>query len=141
MNTTNERTPYILTLAVVAVTALAVLLVQPYSVPSPWQSYVQPARQYLQAALRGDSAALARQSVSGAPVAWALHAARTAPETLAIWAAVLRPATGRHWGDTTDVVFETSTEACEFRPILMRFVRTDGAARVLTATSRCFRAP
>src|SRR6185437_879648 len=91
---TNGRTPYILTLAVVAVTALAVLLVQPYSVPSPWQSYVQPARQYLQAALRGDSAALARQSVSGAPVAWALHAARTAPETLAIWAAVLRPATG-----------------------------------------------
>src|SRR6476660_5015348 len=57
VNTTNGRTPYILTLAVAAVTALAVLLVQPYSVPSPWQSYVQPARQYLQAALRGDSAA------------------------------------------------------------------------------------
>jgi hypothetical protein len=134
----NGRTPYLLTLVVLAVIVVTVLLVQPYSVRSRWQPYVQPARQYLQAALRRDSAALTRQSVSAAPVAWALHAARTAPETLAVWAAVLRPATGRQWGDTTDVVFETSTEVCEFRPILMRFVGADRTPRVLMASSRCF---
>jgi len=91
----NGRTPYLLTLVALAVIVVTVLLVQPYSVRSRWQPYVQPARQYLQAALRRDSAALTRQSVSAAPVAWALHAARTAPETLAVWAAALRPATGR----------------------------------------------
>jgi hypothetical protein len=134
----NRRTSYALTLGVLAVTAFVMLGLQPYSVRSPWQAYVQPARSYLHAALRHDSAALQQQSAGAAPVAWALEAARVAPESLAVWAAVLRPAAGRRWGDTTDVVFETPTDVCQFRPLLLRFMPRDGTPHVLAASSRCF---
>jgi len=137
----NGRPPLVLMLGLVAAIGVELLVVQPYSVPSPWQPYVAPARRYLHAALARDSAALDRESVSAAPVAWALHAARTAPETLAVWAAHLRPSGGRRWGDTTDVLFETSTEVCEFRPIVMRFVGRDGIPHVLMVTSSCFGPP
>jgi len=138
---TNGRPPVLLTLGLVAAIGVELLVMQPYSAPSPWQPYVAPARRYLHAALARDSVALRAQSVSAAPVAWALHAGCTAPETLAVWVAGLRPSGGRRWGDTTDVMFETSTEVCEFRPILMRFVARDGTPRVLMAASSCFGAP
>ena len=138
---TNGRTPLVLTLGLVVAIGVELLVMQPYSAPSPWQPYVAPARRYLRAALARDSAALDRQTVSAAAVAWALHAARTAPETLAVWVAGIRPSGGRQWGDTTDVMFETSTEVCEFRPILMRFVGRDGTPHVLMATSSCFGPP
>jgi hypothetical protein len=137
----DERPPVLLTLGLIAAIGIELLVVQPYSVRSPWQPYVGPARRYLQAALAHDSAALERQSVSTAPVAWTLHAARMAPETLAVWGAVLRPSGGRRWGDTTDVVFETSTEVCEFRPIVIRFVGRAETPRVQMVTSSCFAAP
>lgn len=85
----NGRPPLVLMLGLVAAIGVELFVVQPYSVPSPWQPYVAPARRYLQAALVSDSAALERQSVSTVPVAWALHAARMAPETMAVWGAVL----------------------------------------------------
>jgi hypothetical protein len=134
----NNRTSYALTLGVLAVAAFVMLELQPYSAPSPWQAYVGPARSYLHAALGHDSTALRQQSAAAAPVAWALEAARVAPESVAVWAAVLRPAAGRRWGDTTDVVFETPTDVCQFRPLLLRFVPRDGTPHVLAASSRCF---
>lgn len=137
----NGRPPLVLMLGLVAAIGVELLVVQPYSVPSPWQPYVAPARRYLQAALARDSAALERQSVSTVPVAWALRAARMAPETLAVWGAVLRPSGGRRWGDTTDVVFETSTEVCEFRPIVIRFIGRPEMPRVQMVTSACFGGP
>lgn len=134
----NSRTPYALMLGVLAVTVFVMLGLQPYSVPSPWQAYLKPARSYLHAALRHDSAGLQELSAAAAPVVWALDAARSAPESVAVWAAVLRPAAGRRWGDTTDVVFETPTDVCQFRPLLLRFVPRDGTPHVLAASSRCF---
>jgi hypothetical protein len=134
----NNRTSYALTLGVLAVAAFVMLGLQPYSAPSRWQPYVEPARSYLHAALGHDSAALRRQSAAEAPVAWALEAARIAPESVAVWAAVLRPAAGRRWGDTTDVVFETPSDVCQFRPLLLRFVPRNGTPHVLAASSRCF---
>jgi len=138
---TNSRPAAVLTLGLVAAIGVELLVMQPYSAPSPSQPYVAPARRYLQAALARDSTALDQQSASAAPVAWALQAARSAPETLAVWAAGLRPSGGRRWADTTDVMFETATEVCEFRPILMRFVRRHGTPRVLMARSSCFGSP
>lgn len=138
---TNGRAPVVLTVGLIAAIGVELLVMQPYSAPSPWQPYVAPARRYLRAALARDSTALDHQSVSAAPVTWALHAARTAPETLAVWVAGLRPSGGHRWGDTTDVMFETATAVCEFRPILMRFVSREGTPRVLRATSSCFGPP
>ncbi len=125
--------------ALVAAGALgAVLVVQPYSVRSPWQAYVRPAKRYLQTALARDSAGLERQSVSVAPVAWALHASRTDPEALAVWAQALRPLQGAQRGDTTDVSFQTSTGSCYLGPMVMSFVGRGENVRVVLASSSCF---
>jgi hypothetical protein len=63
------------TLVIAPLMAGAVLLwFQPYSVVSPYQSYVDPARRFLRAALDRDTVGLERQAVARQPVQWALEA-------------------------------------------------------------------
>ena len=120
------------------VAVAAVLWLQPYSVISPYRAYTEPARHFLRAALAQDSLELKRRAVSTQPVRWALQAASADSRALAIWAKLLRPYSGRRHGDTTTVVFQTSTRVCYLRPVAMTFVRGAEGPRVLVASSSCF---
>ncbi len=118
-----------------------VLWLQPYSVISPYRSYTEHARRFLRAALTQDTLGLRRQAVSAQPVQWALEAAHGDPNALAIWARLLRPYSGRRHGDTTTVVFQTSTRACYLRPVTMAFVGGTESPRLAVASSSCFERP
>ena len=111
---------------------------QPYSVVSPYRGYVEPARRFLRAALAQDTLELRKQAISAEPVRWALRAAHGDPNALAIWAQRLRPYSGRRHGDTTTVVFQTSTRVCYLRPVTMAFVQAAEGPRVAVASSSCF---
>jgi hypothetical protein len=134
----NGKTPLYLTLLGAVLLGAGLAILQPYSVVSPWSAYTKPAQRFLQAAVRRDSLALTRQSASAAPVVWALAAARTHPDSLAVWARNARASTGGRWGDTVDVLLSTSTEVCDEHPIWIRFVGSGDNARVLRASSACF---
>ena len=116
----------------------AVVWLQPYSVFSPYRAYTEPARRFLRAALAQDSVELERRAASRQPVQWALHAGKGDRTALAVWARLLRPYSGRRRGDTTIVVFQTSTRVCYLRPVTMTFVRSTAEPRVLVASSSCF---
>jgi len=126
-----------LTLAALITIGIA-LWFQPYSVVSPFQAYIEPARGFLRAALVQDSLELRRRAVSPQPVRWALRAAETDPKGLAVWAKLVRPYSGDRHGDTVTVVFQTNTTVCYLRPIAMTFVQSASRPRVLTVSSPCF---
>jgi hypothetical protein len=134
----NGRTPLYLTLLGAGLLVAALMVLQPYSVTSHWGVYSRPAQRFLQAALRGDSLALAQQSGSVEPVVWALAAARRHPDSLAPWAKDAEAWTGGRWGDTAEVVLQTSAEVCRDHPIWIRFVGSGENARVLRVSSTCF---
>lgn len=134
----NGKMPFYLTLLAAILFLTVLFLLQPYSVTSPWSAYTRPAQRYLQAALRRDSLALVRQSESPGPVQWALNAARTHPDSLAIWARHARAWTGGRRGDTADVALSTPTDVCSEHPIWLRFVGHGDSARILQASSACF---
>jgi hypothetical protein len=116
----------------------ALLWLQPYSVISPYRTYTEPARRFLRAALTQDTLELQRQAASTQPVQWALEAADGDPNALAIWAQLSRPYSGRRHGDTTTVVFQTSTRVCYLRPVTMAFVPGAEGPRLALASSSCF---
>jgi hypothetical protein len=120
------------------VAIVAVLWLQPYSFISPYRAYAESARHFLRAALAHDSLELHKQAISPQPVVWALQAANEDPGALAVWARLLRPYSGRRRGDTTTVVFQTSTRVCHLRPVAMTFVQGTEGPRVLVASSSCF---
>ena len=126
-----------LVLAALVVMA-AVLWLQPYSVFSPYRAYTEPARRFLRAALAQDSLELQRRAISPHAVQWALDAGRGDRTALAVWARLSRPSSGRRHGDTTTVVFQTSTRVCYLRPVAMTFVEAAPEPRVLMASSSCF---
>jgi hypothetical protein len=121
--------------------AAAVLWLQPYSVISPYRVYAEPARHFLRAALTQDTLGLQRQAASVQPVQWALEAAHGDAGALAIWARLLRPYSGRRHGDTTTVVFQTSTRVCYLQPVTMAFVGGPESPRLAVASSACFARP
>ena len=126
-----------LILAIVVVIT-AVVWLQPYSVFSPYRAYTESARRFLRAALAQDSVELQRRAASRQPIQWALDAGKGDRSALAVWAKLLRPYSGRRHGDTTTVVFQTSTRVCYLRPVTLTFVRTASEPRVLVASSSCF---
>ncbi len=136
----NGRMPLYLTLLAGALFAMALAILQPYSVASHWRAYTKPAQRYLQAALKQDSLALVKQSSSDAPVSWALHAARMHPESLAVWARFAQASTGGRRGDTMDVLLEANSDVCRDHPIWISFVGTGDDVKVLDASSACFEA-
>ena len=134
----NDRVP-VVALVLAAVLAGALLLwFQPYSVISPYHTYVDPARRFLRAALAHDTSGLERQAASEQPVRWALEAADGDPNALAVWARLSRPSSGRRHGDTTTVVFQTSTRVCYLRPVTMTFVGAPDEPRLAMVSSSCF---
>jgi hypothetical protein len=133
----NGKQPLLLTILAAGVFIAAVVILQPYSADRPGRAYTKPAQRYIRAALRQDSVRLARLSVSTTPVVWALDAARTHPESLALWDGRTQALTGARSGDTTQVFLYPSGQACSNAPIVFRFVGSGTDARVLSASSSC----
>jgi hypothetical protein len=133
----NGKTPLLLTLLAAALFIATLLIVQPYSAEWTGGAYAKPAKRYIQAALRQDSARLARLSATDAPVAWALDVARMHRESLALWTGRTHARTGVQLGDTTEVFLYPSGDACSEAPILFRFVGSGSDARVISASSSC----
>jgi hypothetical protein len=133
----NGKKPLLLTLLAAGLFLAVLLIVQPYSANWPGRAYAKPAQRYIQAALRQDSVRLARLSATNTPVVWALLAARTHRESLALWAGRTQAWTGVRSGDTTEVFLYPPGEACSEAPILFRFVGSGSDARVVSASSSC----
>jgi hypothetical protein len=133
----GKMAPYLTALAL-GLLGAALLLFQPYSADWPGTTYAEPARRYIRAALRQDSAELRRLSVSGAPVKWALNAAQAHRDSLALWERHITAWTGELRGDTAEVFVYPPGDACDENPIVFRFVGTGGSARVLGARSTCW---
>jgi hypothetical protein len=133
----NGKTPLLLTLLAASLFIGALLIVQPYSADWPGRAFAKPAKRYIQAALRQDSVRLARLSAADAPVVWALDAARTHRDSLALWTGRTEARTGVRLGDTTEVFLYPTGDACSEAPILFRFVGSGSDARVLSASSSC----
>lgn len=134
---TDGKQPLLLTILAAGVFIAAVVILQPYSADWPGRTYAKPAQRYIRAALRQDSVRLVRLSASTTPVVWALAAARTHPESLALWAGHTEAWTGARSGDTTQVFLYPSGQACSNAPIVFRFVGSGSDARVLSASSSC----
>jgi hypothetical protein len=131
------KEPLFLTIIAAGLFVAAVFAVQPYSADGTGRGYAKPARRYLQAAMRQDSVRLARLSASDIPVSWALKAARTQPESLALWSGRTHAWTGWRLGDTTELFLYPEGELCSKAPIVFRFVGTESNARVLSVSSSC----
>jgi hypothetical protein len=134
----NGKAPLYLTVLGAVLLVAGIFLIQPYSADSTGTGYAKPARRYLHAAISQDSVGLSRLSASAAPVAWALQAARSHPETLAAWTGRPQAWTGVRRGDTTNVLVFPAGEPCSEVPIVLRFVGSGDDARVLNASSACF---
>lgn len=133
----EARKPLYLTIGAWTLLAAALLLFQPYSVSSPWDGYAALARGFLRAAERGDSAALARKASSPAPVAWALRAARSHPDSVGVWARYATEWAGLRLGDTAKVWLWTNTGICDDDRLVAEFVGTGSRARVSRMSSAC----
>jgi hypothetical protein len=133
----NGKTPFYLTFVAAILVGAAVLLVQPYSADFPGTAYAKPARAFLRAAIRQDSLGLNRMSASGAAVAWALHAARTHPDSLAAWAGRTYTYISGHRADTAEVLVFPARDPCSEVPIVLRFIGSGRKAKVVHASSAC----
>ncbi len=134
----NGKAPLYLTVLAALLLGAAIFLIQPYSADFPGTEYAKPARRYLQAAIRQDSVGLSRLSASGAPVVWALEAARVHRDSLAAWSGRNQAWTSVRRGDTTDVLVFPAGDPCSEMPIVLRFVGAGDDARVAKASSACF---
>jgi hypothetical protein len=145
MPTMNGRTPIILTVLVAGAFVAAMLLAQPYSwrggADSPWSAYAEPARRFLQTALRDDTARLTELAADAAPVTWALAAARRHPDSIAPWAREASVWSGYRRGDTVEVLLQTGSSACADHPVWMRFIGDTADLKVVEAGSECFESP
>jgi hypothetical protein len=134
----NGKMPLVLTILAGGLFVAGVRILQPYSSDWPGRAYARPAQHYIEAALSQDSVRLARLSASRTPVVWALAAARSRHESLALWAGHPQAWIGAHTGDTTEVFLYPDGEVCSAAPIRFRFVGSGRDARVLSASSSCF---
>ena len=129
-----EKAPYYLLFAAVLLFAATLLLIQPYSVTSPWHVYDAPARVFLEAAARADSLGLARQTSAPDAIRWGLAAAQLERDSLAIWSRQAKAWAGNWQGDTTDVFLSTQVSPCN---LVLRFVGPPEHAKVQQASSTC----
>jgi hypothetical protein len=135
----NDRQPIYGTLVFLGILLTALVVFQPYSADWPGTVYTEPARRYIRAAMRQDSATLTRLSTSESPVRWALAAARRHPDLLTIWKGRIEAWTGERRGDTTEVFVYPYPAGwtCEEKPIVFRFVTSGTTPKVVEASSTC----
>ncbi|HET7468929.1 MAG TPA: hypothetical protein VFJ81_04605 [Gemmatimonadales bacterium] len=131
----NGRMPILLTAIAAVLAALAVLVLQPYSVRSPWTAYSAPARRYLRAALERDSLELVHQSAGAGSVTWALAVGRRHSDSLAVWSRSAEAWAGIRHADTAEVFVAAPQSSCS---LVFRFVGPARRARVQQASGACF---
>lgn len=134
----NGRTPLYLTALALGLLGAALFVFQPYSADWPGTAYAKPARAFLRAALRQDSAALIGLSASPEAVGWALDAGRSHGASLRLWQRRIEAFTGERHGDTTEVFVYPHGGGCGDAPIVLEFAGGDGGARVVRASSTCW---
>ena len=105
-----------------------------YSVPSRWDQFLQPTRDFLEAAARRDSAALSRLVLSPATVVSTLQAVSQSPASFSALGP-LELMKGRRTGDTTRVVFING--GCRNHMVTFTFVGTGAGARVKEFSPPC----
>ena len=112
---------------------------QRYAVESPWKLYEATIREYMAAAARGDSTALARHSVGVEPVAWMLDAAHRRPSIVAGWAQHLEAGTGQRRGDTVAVLlWAYDVSGCSsLSSVSARLLNHSTAPRIIAISSPC----
>jgi hypothetical protein len=130
----NGRMPIVLTAIAAAIMALTMLVVQPYSVRSPWTAYSGPVRRYLRAALEHDSLKLVHQSAGAGSVTWALAVARRHSDSLAVWSRSAEAWAGIRHADTAEVFVATPQSTCS---LVFRFVGPARHALVEKASGTC----
>lgn len=133
----TDKAPIYGTLVLLGILLAALIVFQPYTADWPESGYGPPARRYIRAALRRDSAALMRLSTSDSPVRWALSVARRHPDTLALWARRVEAFAGEPLGDTTEVFVYPPGWGCDGKPIVLRFVGSPSGVKVVEASSAC----
>ncbi|HTG84100.1 MAG TPA: hypothetical protein VL853_04795 [Gemmatimonadales bacterium] len=135
----NGKMPLYLTALGLVGLGLGGLLWQPYTADWPGTAYAKPIRRYIHAAIREDSIGLERVSASPAAVSWGLTAGRDHRVSLAQWERRMQAWTGERQGDTAQVFVYPDGNECENAPMVLQLVGSDGAARVLRASSSCWR--
>ena len=135
----SDKRPIYGTLIFLGALLGALLLLQPYSADWPGTEYSGPARRFIRAAMRQDSVTLVHLSVSESPVRWALATARRHPAILTLWNGRILAFAGEPKGDTAEVFVYpyAGRSACEEKPIVLRFVSSGAAPKVLEASSTC----
>lgn len=135
----NDKRPIYGTLVFLGILLAALVTLQPYSADWPGTAYTHPARRYIRAAMRQDSATLVRLSASETPVRWALAVARRHPDLLTFWNGRIQAYTGERRGDTTEVFVYPypPRHTCEEEPIVLRFLSSGTTLKVLEASSGC----
>jgi len=131
----NGRMPIVLTAIAAAIMAVAILVIQPYSVRSPWTAYSGVARRYLRTALERDSLGLVHQSAGAGSVTWALAVARRHSDSLAVWSRSAEAWGGIRHADTAEVFVATPQSTCS---LVFRFVGPARHALVEKASGTCF---
>ena len=134
----NANMPVYLTAVGLAALGFGALVWQPYSADFPGTEYSKPIRGYIHAAAHQDSAALVRLSASPAAVTWGLTTGRAHRGSLAHWERSMQAWAGQQRGDTAQVFVFSGGTVCQNAPIELRLVGSDGAARVVKATSSCW---
>ncbi|HTG83799.1 MAG TPA: hypothetical protein VL853_03275 [Gemmatimonadales bacterium] len=134
----NANMPVYLTAVGLAALGFGALVWQPYSADFPGTQYSKPIRGYIHAAAHQDSAALVRLSASPAAVTWGLTTGRAHRGSLAHWERSMQAWAGQQRGDTAQVFVFSGGTVCQNAPIELRLVGSDGAARVVKATSSCW---
>ena len=134
----NGNMPVYLTAVGMAALGYGALVWQPYSADFPGTQYSKPIRGYIHAAAHQDSAALVRLSASPAAVTWGLTTGRAHRGSLAHWERSMQAWAGQQRGDTAQVFVFSGGTVCQNAPIELRLVGSDGAARVVKATSSCW---
>jgi hypothetical protein len=137
MRATSVRPYASLVLVLVLGLAMGWGLINRYSVASQDQSYVEPARRFLSAAVTADSAQLTQLAVPRV-IAWALETARTKPVLLSALLNGLKETAARQAGGTTLVLFSANGfGSCSNPPLAITFEGPPSKARLVALSADC----
>jgi hypothetical protein len=126
-----------LVLVIVLGLAIGWGLINRYSVAPQDQSYVEPARRFLSAAVAADSAQLTQVAVPQV-MEWALETARTKPRLFTALLNGLRETEAWQVGDSTVVLYSSrGFGSCSNPPLAITFEGLPARARLVALSADC----
>jgi hypothetical protein len=112
-------------------------LINRYSVAPQDQSYVEPAKRFLSAAVTADSVQLAKVAVPQV-IGWALETGRTKPILLSALLNGLRETEAWQVGDSTVVLYSSNGfRSCSNPPLAITFAGPPSKARLVALSAGC----